>query len=182
MRWLHVPLLAGLLFAIPVTAQRAPHMRPSKLPAQLAHMSVQADGALSVSFVALPDSPQIMGAQGVGVLDLGRVSYAGRAQSSGVQIRRLAKAFDVTAPVGVQVGNNNDAGQSVTLKAWLASPAAPYRVFFDDVQLSSQPANVNTRLQAGILTRHELRVRVPTDASDEQAKLQTVISMQVVQN
>jgi len=174
-------LLSGLLLAVPVSGSCAVRARHN-FPARIGRMDAHVEGALTVNFVPLPDSSQIMASDGVGLLNLGPVSYSGQVQNRGVEIKRHLKTFDVATQLGVLVGNEGMVGQSVTLKAWLTAPVGPYSVFLENVQLGSNPVAVDSHLQLGVLTRYELTVRVPVNTSDEQSKLQTLISMQVVRN
>lgn len=151
-------------------------------PIRISRMTVQSQGALSVSFFALPESPQIVDAGNGGMLDLGAVSSNGHSQLSGVKINRKSQEFDVAADLGMRIGQPSTSGQTVALKAWLGVSANPYHVFFDDVQLGGQPVCVDAHMEVGVLTRHELRISVPLNASGDQSTLQAVISMQVIQN
>ena len=173
-------LLGSLLLSAPLAGRCAVRVKHI-LPARLGHMTAQAEGGLTVNFVPLPQGSQILAADGVGVMNLGKVSYAGNA-SQGVQIQRHARNFDVATEVGILVGKQGMIGQSVTLKAWLAAPVDPYSVYLGDVQLGRNPVSVDARLPLGVLTPYQLRVRVPVNAPERKAGLQTVISMQVIQN
>lgn len=173
--------LLALVFLCTASVKTFPQGKKLK-PMPVTRMQVETGGSLSVDFFPLEDSPQILDAQGVGFLNLGKVSYAGSVQSRGVHVDRLEKAFDVTTSVGLRVGTSNDTGQSVWLKAWLGAPVEPYRVYLDDVLLTGQPASVASQVEMGVLTRHTLRIRVPVNTSEEQSNLHATISLQVVRN
>ena len=150
---------------------------------QHGRMSLQTDGELSVEFLPLTDGPRISGANSVGVLNLGAVSYSGPADSHGVRIERQAHGFTVATLLGVRIGKSQfGSSGTASLKVWLDQPVQPYRIFFDDVPLTLQPVCVNAQTQIGVVTRHQLKIRVPSNTTDKQAQLQTVISMQVVRN
>ena len=173
-------VLSSLLAAVPLPGSCAEHVK-LVLPARLSRMTAQTEGGLTVNFVPLPNGSQITAADGVGVMNLGKVSYVGKS-GPGVQIERHARNFDVATEVGILVGNQGMIGQSATLKAWLVAPIDPYSVYFGDVQLGRNPVSVDSRLRLGVLTPYQLKVRVPVDAPEQKSDLQTVISMEVVQN
>lgn len=178
-----VRLVASLALLFLCTASAKAFSQGRKLkPMPVTRMQVETGGSLSVDFFPLEGSPQILQAQGVGFLNLGKVSYAGSVQSRGVHVDRLTKAFDVSTSLGLRIGTINDTGQSVWLKAWLGSPVEPYRVYLDDVLLTEQPKSVESRVETGVLTRHTLRIRVPVSTSEEQSNLHATISLQVVRN
>lgn len=145
-------------------------------------MMTQTGGALSVNFVALPDSPDIQGADGVGVLNLGKVSWAGSADVHGIRVQHQPRLFFVETALGVQIGDTAAQGGTALLKAWLESPADPYRVYLDGVPLTQRPVCVDAQTQVGVVTRHQLKISVPVDTSEKQASLQTSIALEVVQN
>lgn len=176
-----VPLVLCLALSVPMTGYGASRAR-RVVPIRPAAMTAQTGGELSVDFFPLPDSPQLLSSDGVGVLNLGTVSYVSRPQLRGVNIERQDSSFDVSATLGMRVGTENVPGETVILKAWLTAPAQPYRIFLDNVELSRQPVCVDAQMLSGVTTRHELRVRVPRDASQEQSKFEAVISMQAVMN
>ncbi len=178
-----VRLVASLALLCLWTASAQTATRLRKLqPMPAARMQVETGGTLSVDFFALEDSPQILDAQGVGFLNLGKVSYAGPVQNRGVRVDRHAKAFDVTASLGLRVGSISDTNQSVSLKAWLGAPIDPYQLYLDDVLLTLQPLNITSQVETGVLTRHTLKIRVPVNTSEGQSNLHATISVQVVRN
>lgn len=144
-------------------------------------MVVQTDGSMSVEFVPIADNPHILAAKGSAILDLGTVSYADRSKN-GIEIVRKTGDFDVATPIGMRIGGGNSSGETVLLKAWLAAPASPYRIFFDGIELNSQPVCVDSTMPLGVSTQHQLKIRVPNKSLGEQANLQAVISMQAVLN
>jgi hypothetical protein len=174
-------LLSSLLLLSAAAADCAPG--PGRVsPANSAKLRVEAGETLSVEFSPLPDSPRILAARGVAILNLGNVSYAGRPELSGVSIQRLQRGFSVTATVGVQVGKGDLGGGTATLKAWLQSPIDPYSISFDNVPLSLEPACVDAQTRLGVVTRHQLKIDVPSSTSEKQSSLQTEIAVLVVRN
>lgn len=177
------PLLLSVLFLLwGVPAHSASHLM-RRAPTRTSRLTVQTDGALSVNFFSLPGSPRILAAQGSGVVDLGKVSYATGSNTPGVSVERMSRAFDVRTSVGLRIGNVGEmGGGTAMLKVWLESPADPYGIWLDGVRLTTQPAVVDEHAQVGVVTPHELRIRVPSSATDKQATLQTEISVQVIRN
>jgi hypothetical protein len=174
--------LAGLALLGTVPAQCA--SRAARLgQARAAKLAMESNGMLSVNFFSLADSPQIVGAEGVGTVNLGKVSYAAGSDMPGVKVQRLQRGFFVQTSVGMRIGNAaSTAGETVSMKAWLQSPADPYRIYLDGVELTTQPVIVNARVLTGIVTRHELKIHVPSNTSDKESSLQSEISLQVVRN
>lgn len=175
-------LLSGLLLAGSLPAPCAPRQERVVVRMRRPVMRAQAGGALSVNFTSLPDSPTIQGANGLGVLDLGKVSWAGAAAVHGVKIQHQPRSFFVETFLGMQIGDNTQQGGTALLKAWLESPADPYRVYLDGIPLTLRPVCVDAQAQVGVVTRHELKISVPVDTSEKQATLQTQIALEVVQN
>jgi hypothetical protein len=173
-------LLSGLLLLGSSSAPCAPR-RVRMVRLRRPVMQVQAGGALSVNFTSLPDSPAVQGANGVGVLNLGKVSW-GVAVVHGVKIQHQPRSFFVEASLGMQIGDSSVQGGTALLKAWLESPVDPYRVYLDGVPLSLQPVCVDAQTETGVVTRHQLKISVPVNTSEKQAALQTQIALQVVQN
>jgi|SRR5579875_1665965 hypothetical protein len=173
---------AGLVLLGTVPAQCA--SRAARLrQAPVANLAAEGNGMLSVNFFSLADSPQIVGAEGVGTVNLGKVSYAAGSNMPGVKVQRLPRGFVVQTSVGMRIGNAASAGgETVSVKAWLQSPADPYRIYLDGVELTTQPVIVNARVLTGIVTRHELKIHVPSNTSDKESSLQSEISLQVVRN
>lgn len=175
-------LLAGLAVLGTVPAQCASHASRI-VPARAANLAVETNGMLSVNFFSMADSPQILGAQGVGTVNLGNVSYAAGSDKPGVTVQRAQKGFYVQTAVGMRIGNvAGMSGETVSMKAWLQSPANPYRIFLDGVELTTQPTMVDTRVFTGVVTRHELKIHVPSNTSEKESSLQSEISVQVVRN
>jgi hypothetical protein len=175
-------LFAGLALLGTVPAQCAMHGLRI-VPARRAKLTVEMDGLLSVNFFSMADSPQIVGAQGVGTVNLGKVSYAAGSDTPGVTVQRVQRGFYVQTAVGMRVGDAaSEGGETVSMKAWLQSQPAPYQIYLDGVQLTTQPVMVDTRVLTGVVTRHELRIHVPADTSEKESSLQTEISLQVVRN
>ena len=173
--------LAALLW--PAMAQGASRrLRTSHPTALQAPMRVETVGALSVDFVALKQGTQILSSRGGGVLNLGKVSYAGEAEFSGVSIKRHPRDFSVETSVGVKIGADTLAGQTAVLKAWRETPSDPYRIYLDDVPLTLHPVAVDSGAQLGITMPLRLKIEVPLDTSESQSALQSVISIQVVRN
>lgn len=172
---------SGLLLLGTVSVQAARTAHPE--PAQARAMTVHTSGNLSVNFFSLSDSPQIDGAQGVGMVNLGSVSYAAGSSVPGVKVSRAHNGFFVETAVGLRIGNVGvSGGATAILKAWLDSPSGPYRIYLDGVELTTQPAMVDSQTELGVVTRHELRIQVPSTASEKDSSLQTQISVQVVRN
>ncbi len=175
-------LLSGLLLLGPVPARCVAH-KLRAVPARPRSLIIQTGGTLSVNFSSLADSPPITAAQGVGVLNLGKVSYIGASSVPGVKIQRAQNAFFVESSLGVQIGNSDSmGGGTAMLRAWLESPVDPYQIYLDGVPLTAQPICIDARTALGVVTRHQLKIRVPSDASERESKLQTEIGLQVVRN
>lgn len=173
--------ISGLLLAGSLPAPCAPRQeRVVRLRRPV--MRAETGGSLSVNFTSLPDSPTIQGANGIGVLDLGKVSWGGPAAVHGVNIQHQPRSFLVETSLGMQIGDTSTQGGTALLKAWLESPVDPYRVYLDGVPLSLRPVCVDAQTQVGVVTRHQLKISVPVDTSEKQATLQTQIALQVVQN
>ncbi len=175
-------LVAGLALLGTVPARCASHAARSG-QIRAANLAVEINGMLSVNFFSLADSPQIVGAEGVGTVDLGKVSYAAGSDMPGVTVQRAQRGFFVQTSVGMRIGNvASVGGETVSMKAWLQSPADPYRIYLDGVELTTQPTMVATRMLTGVVTRHELKIHVPSNTSDKESSLQSEISVQVVRN
>jgi hypothetical protein len=145
-------------------------------------MRVEVGETLSVEFFPLPDSPRIQGVEGVGILNLGNVSNVGRPELAGVNIQQLQHGFAVTATLGVQVGKSDLGGGTATLKAWLESPVDPFRIAIDNVTLSLEPVCVDAQTPLGVVTRHQLKINVPSNTSEQQSTFQTEIAVLVIRN
>jgi hypothetical protein len=175
-------LFAGLALLGTVPAWCASHAARSG-PARAANLAVETNGMLSVNFFSMADTPQIVGAQGVGTVNLGKVSYAAGSDMPGVTVQRVQRGFYVQTAVGMRIGNVTSLnGQTVSMKAWLQSPANPYQIYLDGVELTTQPVMVDTRMFTGVVTRHELKIHVPSNTSEKESSLQSEISVQVVRN
>jgi hypothetical protein len=173
--------LSALLFAGSLSAPCAPRQE-RMVRMRRPVMRAETGGALSVNFTSLPDSPTIQGADGVGILDLGKVSWGGAAIVHGVKIQHQPRSFFVETSLGMQIGDSSVQGGTALLKAWLESPVAPYQVYLDGVPLSQHPVCVDAQAETGVVTRHQLKISVPVNTSEKQAALQTQIALQVVQN
>jgi hypothetical protein len=147
--------------------------------AQVAHLDPQ--GALSVNFYPVPQGATITSSGGDGVLNLGKVSYAGAA-GSGVSVKHSGPGFAVETQVGVRVGSVHTTGGTVMVSAWLEGPVAPYTVYMDGVLLGPHPALVSAREPLGIITSHNLKVVVPRNSSEMIAQFTGNIAFQVVKN
>ena len=145
-------------------------------------MQAQTGGSLTVNFLTLPDSPTIQGADGIGVLDLGKVSWGGPPAVHGVTIQHQSRSFLVETALGMEIGDSTDQGGTALLKAWLEAPVDPYQVYLDGIPLTLRPVCVDAQAQVGVVTRHQLRISVPVNTSEKEAALQTQIALQVVQN
>lgn len=175
-------LFAGLALLGTVPAQCATH-GVRIVPVRRARLTMAMNGMLSVNFFSMVDTPQIVGAQGVGAVNLGNVSYAAGSNMPGVSVQRSQTGFYVQTTVGMRIGNAaSTGGETVSMKAWLQSPVDPYRIYLDGVQLSTQAAVVDTQVLTGIVTRHELRIHVPSNTSEKESSLQSEIAVLVIQN
>ena len=99
-----------------------------------------------------------------------------------MSIQRLGSGFVVAAALGVKVGKSDLGGGTATLKAWLESPVDPYRISFDNVPLSLDPVCVDAQARLGVVTRHQLKINVPANTSEQQSSLQTEIAVLVIRN
>lgn len=152
-------------------------------PVRAAGLTVETGDMLSVNFFTLPDSPQVFGTQGVGMIDLGKVSYASGSDERGVKVQRASRGFYVETTVGLRIGNLVSlSGETVSMKAWLQAPATPYQIYLDGVELTAQPKMVDGSILTGVVSRHELRIHVPPDTTENESSLQTQIAVQVVRN
>lgn len=178
-------LLSGLLLlgAIPAQCAAQKLRGVPVLRVRARGLAVETGGSLSLNFFPLSDSAPMMAGQGVGAVNLGKVSYIGTSSVPGVKIQRAGNAFYVESAVGLRIGDSGAAGGgTVILSAWLQSPVDPYQVYLDGVALSMKPTCVDAQTALGVITRHVLRIRVPADTSDNQSKLQTEIGLQVIRN
>lgn len=175
--------MAALMW--PVMAHCAPHVRrvgPSRPAAQPTVMRAEGSGTLSIDFVPLQQGMQILSSQNGGVVNLGKVSYAGEPEFSGVAIKRHPRNFSVETSVGMRIGSATLSGQTAILKAWLETPSDPYKIYLDDVPLTLQPVSVSANAQLGVVMPLHLRIEVPLNTSESQSALQSVISVQVIRN
>lgn len=122
-----------------------------------------------------------MGALGIGLVDIGTVSYSGGASNPGAKVTRSQRSFTVKAPLGIRIGSSGRVSGTASVKAWLEEPAEPYRIYLDNVLLGSRPVSIGGYTPLG-LTHHDLDVVVPRDVSGTQADLRAIIDFQVVEN
>ena len=145
-------------------------------------MSVQSEGAMTVQFFPVGAGNSLASSAAAGELDLGEVSSAGMGEGPTVRIRNLTKAFAVQTAIGVRIGTGPPSGATGTLKGWLTAPVTPYSIYFDNVQLTSQPVSLDARAPVGVVTRHELKILVPSQTTPSQRKLMALISVEAVLN
>lgn len=176
-------LVAAVLW--PVAAQCAPHVRrvgPRPAPQPAVAMRAEGSGTLSIDFLPLQRGTQVLSSQQGGVLNLGKVSYAGEPEFAGIAIKRHLRNFSVETSVGVKIGAGTLSGQTAVLKAWLETPSDPYKIYLDDVPLTLQPVSVSSNAQLGVVMPLHLKIEVPLNTSESQSALQSVISVQVIRN
>jgi len=181
------PLFFGCMVLLwPLVAQCAPQAGHTGSARHLSthplKMEAHSEGNLSVDFFPLPDGAQILGTQSGATLNLGKVSYAGQPEHTGITLKHSSQSFSVQTAIGIRIGTGNFAGETVQLKAWLEVPAEPYHIYFDNVPMTLQPQLVNSHTQLGIITRHELNITVPQNTSESQSAFRTMISLQVIRN
>jgi hypothetical protein len=98
-----------------------------------------------------------------GVLNLGSFSYFRRADANGGEIQRQKDSFIVSTTFGlrIDISNVHRAGTAI-VSAFLLSPNPLQTMWVDGVRLSMTPGIIGRQVSYGVITRHILKIAVPT--------------------
>lgn len=143
------------------------------------NLQSQAAGGLSLSFVSLPDGVSVAGQR---VLDLGRVSYAGRSRTANVQTQAMTDRLVVSTRLGLIVQDSSLHFASASLMASLAYPDSTHVFSLDGVRLTLTPQIVLGQMPVNKPSAHRLEIEVPTSLPEKDAAVHNSIIFQVVPN
>jgi hypothetical protein len=155
----------------------------SKRTSTAVSMKSETEGAISVSFLSAPDGVALTGgASGQRSLNLGTVSSAGGAQTSNVQVQKLAGRFVVSTKFGVSIQDGSQHATSATVLAALAVPDSAYTFRLDGITLGTVPQLVQGQARIGPTLIHRLEIDVPTSLTEKNSQLNNAIVFQVIPN
>lgn len=143
------------------------------------NMQTESAGGLSVSIVSLSDGASVAGQR---LLDLGRVSYAGRTRTPGVQSKALADRLVVSTGLGLVVQGSSLHVASASLMASLVYPEPSHVLWLDGVRLTITPQVIQRQIPVNKTSAHRLEIEVPTSLPEKDAGIHNSIIFQVVPN
>ena len=119
-----------------------------------------------VQVVTLPDGAMVhSAAPGQGTVDLGRISWAGRALSLGTSHRKERDSFTVTTRFGLRLDcSAADSGSRGTVSAFLRESDFLYATVLDRVKLSLAPSVIAPAMVCSSVTEHLVEITVPISA------------------
>jgi len=119
-----------------------------------------------VQVVTLPDGAMVhSAAPGQGTVDLGRISWAGRARSLGTNHRKERDSFTVATRFGLRLDCGvADFGRRGAVSAFLRESDFLYATVLDRVKLSLAPAVIAPAMACGSATEHLVEITVPVAA------------------
>jgi hypothetical protein len=116
----------------------------------------------AITFLTMPSSSAVysLGSER-GVLDLGTVSYFGRANGTGSDIHQQKDSFSVSTKFGLCIASSSHHSGTVTVSAFLHSSNPIKMLWVDGVQLSTTPAVIARQIPYDAITEHALKIVIP---------------------
>jgi hypothetical protein len=135
----------------------------------------------SITFLTVPNALAVhsLGSE-QGVLNLGSVSYFGRADGIGSDIHLQEDSFSVSTKFGLCIASNSHRPGTATVSAFLQSSDPIKMLWVDGVRLSTTPAIIGRQIPYGAITEHVLKIVIPV--SMPAGQLLDLIGMTVTPN
>jgi hypothetical protein len=146
-------------------------------------MKSATEGAISVSFVSVPDGAALSGGtSGQRSLNLGSVSNTGGAQTANVQVQKLPGRFVVSTRFGLSIQAGSQTATTAAVMAALTVPDPAYTFRLDGITLQIVPQLLQGQARTGTTVMHRLEIEVPTSLTEKNSQLHNAIIFQVVPN
>jgi hypothetical protein len=116
----------------------------------------------SITFLTVPNAFAVhsLGSE-QGVLNLGSISYFGRADEIGPDIHQQKDSFSVSTKFGLCLASSAHRPGTTTVRAFLQSSAPINQLWVDGVRLSTTPAVIGRQIPYDAITEHVLKVVIP---------------------
>jgi hypothetical protein len=155
----------------------------SKRTSAAISMKSETVGAISVSFLSVPDGAALTGGtSGQRSLNLGTVSHAGGAQTANVQVQKLPGRFVVSTRFGVAIQDGSQNTATASVLAALAVPDAAYTFRLDGITLGTTPQLIQGQARIGSTLLHRLEIDVPTSLTEKNSQVNNAILFQIIPN
>jgi hypothetical protein len=139
-----------------------------------------AGGAMSFSFVALPDGAAMTGSGSTSSsIQIGAISRSARTRRN-VAVRPRGAGFSVVTRFGIMVHDGSAIPRTASLLAALPYVVPGTTVHIDGVQLDTSPRVVASRVMPEQVTAHRLEIDVSGEVTEANAQLLNNVIFTVV--